>query len=522
MTLEISQLSTTLRSINQNTDFSAVQKSVQEAVNNFTALKNTLLGGSVGEVRGGIQALTQEVDNAEDLTNGTIVPTVTRATQNVPGAGSELTGSVPSGDRSDIEAITGTAGAGANGFLQDIVTAASPEAINNALTSTVGVSTQQIQPALSSLSQLGDAVTPIIGKNPFSSFTSSAQIFNQQLGTAVGSNSQFFLLDLGEKLSRNFQTDVTGLVDDLPRQADIDTAFNLVSKGNYEEAFKSIQQYIELPANYEEIINSLPRAQWPQDVLDANLRLSNIESEFKTLSVELTSYSSQFDPSNRIIGVNTLGHREVTSSSNTDNSSEWDFGTIGSAEELESLFRSVTRSPGKEIAGAVIHWSATFLDQDIGSEWLDNVHKDRGFSGIGYHLVIRRDGTIQKGRPLNRSGAHDVNNNITFIGICFVGGCNEYSNRAREPFWKYASAKSFTPQQFNTYDKVMAVFHRVFPYAQVAGHYMTSNDGKVDPGFDVVDYSAAKFNHRNVVPENDPIWKDPTPITLDTIASYSA
>ncbi|MBP9550733.1 MAG: hypothetical protein KBE34_02250, partial [Veillonella sp.] len=30
-----------------------------------------------------------------------------------------------------------------------------------------------------------------------------------------------------------------------------------------------------------------------------------------------------------------------------------------------------------------------------------------GWAGIGYHFVIRKDGTIERGRPLSVVGAHD-------------------------------------------------------------------------------------------------------------------
>lgn len=43
-----------------------------------------------------------------------------------------------------------------------------------------------------------------------------------------------------------------------------------------------------------------------------------------------------------------------------------------------------------------------------------------GWSDIGYHFVIRKDGTIEDGRPLSRSGAHTEGANDT-IGICVTG-----------------------------------------------------------------------------------------------------
>ena len=55
---------------------------------------------------------------------------------------------------------------------------------------------------------------------------------------------------------------------------------------------------------------------------------------------------------------------------------------------------------------------------------VDDVHRwhlDRGWSGIGYHFFIRKDGTIWRGRPEDRVGAHTVDYNSRSIGICFEG-----------------------------------------------------------------------------------------------------
>ena len=48
-------------------------------------------------------------------------------------------------------------------------------------------------------------------------------------------------------------------------------------------------------------------------------------------------------------------------------------------------------------------------------------HLDRGWSGIGYHFFVRKDGTVWRGRPEDRVGAHTVNYNSRSIGICFEG-----------------------------------------------------------------------------------------------------
>ena len=48
-------------------------------------------------------------------------------------------------------------------------------------------------------------------------------------------------------------------------------------------------------------------------------------------------------------------------------------------------------------------------------------HLNNGWSGIGYHFYITRDGKIWQGRQLDRVGAHCLNSNSDSIGICFEG-----------------------------------------------------------------------------------------------------
>jgi N-acetylmuramoyl-L-alanine amidase len=48
-------------------------------------------------------------------------------------------------------------------------------------------------------------------------------------------------------------------------------------------------------------------------------------------------------------------------------------------------------------------------------------HLERGFKDIGYHFVICKDGTVEKGRNLNTIGAHCRGHNLFSVGICWVG-----------------------------------------------------------------------------------------------------
>ena len=48
-------------------------------------------------------------------------------------------------------------------------------------------------------------------------------------------------------------------------------------------------------------------------------------------------------------------------------------------------------------------------------------HLGKGWDGLGYHLVIHKDGQVWKGRPEHRNGAHAKGYNTKSIGICLAG-----------------------------------------------------------------------------------------------------
>lgn len=75
----------------------------------------------------------------------------------------------------------------------------------------------------------------------------------------------------------------------------------------------------------------------------------------------------------------------------------------------------------------IVHCADTPPDMDIGAKEIDQWHRERGWSQIGYHFVIRRDGTVEAGRPLEKAGAHTYGHNKNSIGICLVGGTGGFN-----------------------------------------------------------------------------------------------
>ena len=69
----------------------------------------------------------------------------------------------------------------------------------------------------------------------------------------------------------------------------------------------------------------------------------------------------------------------------------------------------------------------TGADIDATAEDIHNWHQEAGYAGIGYHFVIRRNGAVERGRPIWAQGAHAYSHNWNSIGIHLSG---EFSERA--------------------------------------------------------------------------------------------
>ena len=83
----------------------------------------------------------------------------------------------------------------------------------------------------------------------------------------------------------------------------------------------------------------------------------------------------------------------------------------------------------RKIDKIIIHCTATQEGRDFSVQEIRSWHMDepRNWSDIGYHFLIRNDenGTIEKGRPIERAGAHVKGHNATSVGIAYVGGVDK-------------------------------------------------------------------------------------------------
>ena len=92
---------------------------------------------------------------------------------------------------------------------------------------------------------------------------------------------------------------------------------------------------------------------------------------------------------------------------------------------LVLLFASciAARGAGIDTTKAVIHHTSS---PDWSVDRIRKIHmEERNWDDIGYHFLIRRDGTIEKGRGLDKKGAHALGRNH-WVGIALTG-YNEFT-----------------------------------------------------------------------------------------------
>lgn len=129
----------------------------------------------------------------------------------------------------------------------------------------------------------------------------------------------------------------------------------------------------------------------------------------------------------------------------------------------------------REIRYLVVHCSATAPQLDVGADDIREWHRTKGWKDIGYHYVIKRDGTLEKGRDDEVVGAHVEGFNTHSIGICLAGGVDLKSN----------PAANFSFYQYATLHELLQDLMKRYPQAAVMGHRDFPKVDKACPSFDV-------------------------------------
>ena len=117
----------------------------------------------------------------------------------------------------------------------------------------------------------------------------------------------------------------------------------------------------------------------------------------------------------------------------------------------------------RSITEIILHCSATWSKQDIGLAEIKQWHtlpepRGRGWDHVGYHYIVRRNGYVEAGCPIEQKGYHCSGHNLHSIGICMVGGGPNGEDNV------------FTEAQFDALAGLVKRLRKQFPMTNIYGH----------------------------------------------------
>lgn len=476
----------------------------QDQRNSVEVSKN---GSVLGINVGGLVSLAENVQERTTTTDEPVLSILTDTLDTV--SLSEV-----STNKDDISTLTGKPTT--NGFLNTTVTTGSPSGLNNALIQ-AKVPAERRRDILKEAStkpdvveqvtvDVGDATNPLLQiassfktqldvtikkqnialGNPLGSFN-----LNQLGGFGAGPIGLPFVNALGSLIGK-----LTGIT--IPTIPGINIpGGNIPSIPNLND----IQTVPSLPTG-----TVLPQGVTPLPDIIEPTGQTNINKVVKTSTVISPTVKNTVEPRNISSDKGFLG------SVSSAKSSSYVFDNIGGPEELKSEIVNATR----EITTMVVHWSRTFTNLDWGSKEIGQMHtswqlgnRPKGTdgaaflaklgvdSGLQFHYVIKRDGTIQVGRPINIEGSLFTGFGRYALHVAFVGGFNCPSGTPNKE--NFLSSESFTPQQWNSFDEIIKAFDAAKNGAgEFVGFNQFTRYGMLGPGFDVPEYVSSKYGKATV------------------------
>jgi N-acetylmuramoyl-L-alanine amidase len=120
------------------------------------------------------------------------------------------------------------------------------------------------------------------------------------------------------------------------------------------------------------------------------------------------------------------------------------------------------------------HCAATPEGRDYTVKDITAWHRARGWSTIGYHYVVYRDGSIKLGRAVDQIGAHVEDHNVGTIGAVYIGGLDKKGKKPKD---------TRTPAQREAMLWLTRELAKTYGLAKISGHNQYAQ--KACPSFDV-------------------------------------
>lgn len=150
-------------------------------------------------------------------------------------------------------------------------------------------------------------------------------------------------------------------------------------------------------------------------------------------------------------------------------------GIVGPST-LSLLIPERLKRSERKITEIIIHCSATPDGRDYTVDDIRRWHRQRGYSDVGYHYIVYRNGILAQGRDVNIIGAHASGHNAHSIGICYIGGMNAENTRPEDTRTLRQKARLLS---------LLVDLRKLYPNARIIGHRDLSpdknGDGIIEP-----------------------------------------
>lgn len=535
-----------------------IENVTKKTVTELQAVSSTASGKTVGEIKGGFKSVTQEIDHPVKTLEERISDLKERGFEaNDPAYNQSLQSEI-SGSLENLSGVMGKVGRSMNepiksleqdfskisNEVQDLNTEDFAEEIGQTFKPVIGVLTEELpanikEKLIPSISPVSDDLENLTGKpvqsglldNVIASPTpqgiqKALQTTAEALPAAVGAFTPVIedleplfkdvvvpqLQKSAGKLSdivkqSDFKAKVTEKVK-IASQLNIDAADFGGIKGQLKQMSEGIGANLRTGitnitgnpkldlSSFKQAVQNIDTGKFKEaaqdfkkvsdrSIEDIQTELSKIDlSVADQLKIEFAENSLLKPPVNvKDNGVNWETDRE---------NSDTKFTYVG-IQELEADLVSIER----DVTELIVESTDTEIDRNIGSEEIHQFFNILGFN-IPYHYVIRRDGTIQRGLPVEQVAENfnlPVKHAKKSITVAMVGGFNCLSNE--EDPESFASSQSYTDAQYKSFKKFIEKYYTVKPGGQVfAISEVNPERGRAAPYFNVegVINSIGKFN----------------------------
>lgn len=511
MSIDRSQIEQEFRRLNFGTNIEKLREQADAIQGDRLTSVTSRLGVNPNLSFGGFQSLTVELDDVVSQLDYSVPRQivdrmgVAQMTAQVPEISDRLITTLDAA-ANDLAAITETASSALDNAMNNVViSGTTPAAIAASLGQVAEVTVPEVTSIMNNIVDINIPFSEAITQaqslvNPINQFAEEVipQIANLSLDNVVTQS----VTNVNRVLNANTQ-----LFDDVAKNStavlnSINVGLNGIIPNIVETVSGPVLSAVSSISTVDGVALTVPN-----DVL-TNVRSLIQSSNFSEAARLLEPFSDR--PSNEVEDVlrsvnttlsgnisTTGGGTSIPVASIGSNEASWDeantspeaFSVVATHEELEVELKSATR----EITEVIVDWTRTFTNQNLGAEDFQEVNIPFGNS-VAHHYFIRRDGSLQRGRPINVLGPRLINNHNRYaVLVAFVGGINSPAGVVREDVDRYLSKNSLTSAQMNTFKVFMEKAFAAWPGLQALG-INEIDQTNVAPGFLVTEYVADIFN----------------------------